>query len=38
MLGTSTGSEIRQPLGYEIFGDPALSPIMTLFTTPIIYL
>jgi hypothetical protein len=30
MLGTSTGSEIRRPLGYAIFGDSALSQIMNL--------
>jgi multidrug efflux pump subunit AcrB len=38
MVGTSAGFEIRQPLGYTIFGDPALSQITTLFTTPVIYL
>jgi hydrophobic/amphiphilic exporter-1 (mainly G- bacteria), HAE1 family len=37
-LGTGTGSEIRQPLGYTMVGGLLLSQTLTLFTTPVIYL
>jgi multidrug efflux pump subunit AcrB len=38
MLGTGTGSEIRQPLGYTMVGGLIVSQVLTLFTTPVVYL
>src|SRR5260370_30279509 len=38
MIGAGTGAELRQPLGFAMVGGLIVSQLMTLFTTPVVYI
>ena len=38
VISGGDGSELRQPLGITIVGGPVMSQLLTLYTTPVVYL